>query len=332
MNTVRRTIAAVTASVMCLLGTSATGMAPFVSVTASAEDKLTYGVLTFAVNNEGTITITGCDETAKEVEIPAEIYGMPVTKIGWNAFSNCIDLTSVTILEGITEIDAEAFRDCTMLEFVVIPDSVRRIGYSCFEGTKILDSQTDLVKYVDKWAIGYNDYCGSGGEEGIGAEIVIKDGTVGIANYAFGYLNQSIGWWMMPEDDAYGPSSVMFPDSLKYIGDGAFSEAHLLEHIDLPENLETIGWGAFMHSALSSISIPENVTKISEQAFGNCENLTGVIIPESVTVIDNRAFDGCIGLTEIVIPESVTEIGSYAFKGCIALRYLTCPSPRAPCG
>ena len=60
--------------------------------------------------------------------------------------------------------------------------------------------------------------------------------------------------------------------------------------------------------------IPQGVTKIEDEAFYGCENLTNIVIPDSVTKIGNRVFyeyDDI--LTSIVIPHSVTEIGRRAF-------------------
>ncbi len=46
-----------------------------------------------------------------------------------------------------------------------------------------------------------------------------------------------------------------------------------------------------------------------------CSSLTSITIPEGVTSIGNNAFDGCSSLTNITIPESVTSIGFNPFKG-----------------
>ena len=45
----------------------------------------------------------------------------------------------------------------------------------------------------------------------------------------------------------------------------------------------------------------------------NCTNLTSITIPESVTLISDCAFKNCIELTSITIPNSVTSIGNSVF-------------------
>ncbi len=50
-----------------------------------------------------------------------------------------------------------------------------------------------------------------------------------------------------------------------------------------------------------------------------CTNLTTVTIPDSVTTIGDDAFWGCASLTSVTIPDSVTAIGKGAFKYCDSL-------------
>ena len=49
------------------------------------------------------------------------------------------------------------------------------------------------------------------------------------------------------------------------------------------------------------------------------QGVTSITIPNSVTSIGDNAFYGCNSLTSITIPDSVTSIGEYAFRDCINL-------------
>lgn len=73
------------------------------------------------------------------------------------------------------------------------------------------------------------------------------------------------------------------------------------------------------------VEIPANVTAIKDEAFKNCQYITGVIIPNSVTHIGEKAFYQCRRLTTVTIPDSVTSIGESAFSSCQRLRSITLP-------
>ena len=66
-------------------------------------------------------------------------------------------------------------------------------------------------------------------------------------------------------------------------------------------------------TTITSVTIPNSVTSIGENAFQGCTNLTSVTIGNSVTSIGISAFESCTSLTSITIPKSVTSIGGFAF-------------------
>ena len=88
----------------------------------------------------------------------------------------------------------------------------------------------------------------------------------------------------------------------------------------------SIGKSAFLFSSLTSITIPNSVTSIGNNAFNLCTSLTSITIPNSVTLIGGSAFSCCESLTSITIPNSVTSIGEYAFWGCDALESVLIPN------
>ena len=64
---------------------------------------------------------------------------------------------------------------------------------------------------------------------------------------------------------------------------------------------------------LTSVTVTEGVTSISDGAFNFCTNLESIILPNSVRSIGNDAFRFCNNLTSVNIPNSVTSIGKLAF-------------------
>ena len=77
-----------------------------------------------------------------------------------------------------------------------------------------------------------------------------------------------------------------------------------------------IGVRMFFGAEISTIYLPEGITKIDNYAFYQNEKLTNVIMGEELTYIGSYAFIGCTSLKKITIPASVKELGRNAFKGC----------------
>jgi len=112
---------------------------------------------------------------------------------------------------------------------------------------------------------------------------------------------------------------VTIPDSVTYIGDGAFYRRGVLTGVTTPASATNIGDDAFSSRTLTGVTIPSSVTGIGDYAFCGCTGLTSIIIPDSVTSISNWAFENCTGLTSVSIGNSVTYIGGGAFYNCTGL-------------
>ena len=94
----------------------------------------TYGDFEYDVLDDGTVEITKyIDREAEKVDIPAEIDGKSVTRIGDSAFKYCTSLTSVTIPDSVTSIYGSAFKGCASLAIGTLPNSLTSIGDSAFQ-------------------------------------------------------------------------------------------------------------------------------------------------------------------------------------------------------
>ena len=126
------------------------------------------------------------------------------------------------------------------------------------------------------------------------------------------------------------PSTVTYQGrtlTVILIGDWAFSDCSALTSIQIPNSVTKIDEGAFCAcSSLTSVEIPNSVTTIGYEAFEDCSSLVSVEIPNSVTRIDQAAFYGCSSLVSVEIPNSVTWIGEGAFYGCSSLISVEIPN------
>lgn len=132
----------------------------------------------------------------------------------------------------------------------------------------------------------------------------------------------------------------------------------------IPENVRKIGHVAFEGKGIKTITIPDSVTEIWQDAFVACNELlelhveslsgwvgkklanewshplantfygklyvgdneiTSVEIPDGVTDIGKYVFFRCTSLSSVTISDSVTSIGEHSFEGCSGLTSITIP-------
>ena len=268
-------------------------LAMFMPCIASAE---TYGDFEYERNGSG-ITITkftgDCYSGDRNVVIPAEIDGLPVTSIGNHAF-DCEDwMENITIPDNVTIIGNYAFHDCKRLKNVTIPNNVTSIGEHAFHGCEDLKNITipGSVKEIGKYAF-TSCY--------LLEDVTILDGVTTISDIMF--------------DDCKNLKNITIPDSVTSIGVDAFANCAALTSITIPDSVTNIGEYAFQGCiSLTDVTIPDGVTTIGKSTFSYCSSLKNVIIPNGVTTIGNDAFNHCDALTNVNIPDSVTTIGEGAF-------------------
>lgn len=82
--------------------------------------------------------ITKYKGNSSEVNIPPEINGRKIIRIGGGAFRYCSGLVKVTIPDTVTIISGMAFQGCSYLSEVEIPKSVTEIGMVAFAGCEKL--------------------------------------------------------------------------------------------------------------------------------------------------------------------------------------------------
>lgn len=256
--------------------------------------------------DDGTLIITSYKGDATEVEVPAVIGKAAVTVIGEDSFSasdwnsrikNQAErkkIKSITIPEGVVEIQKSAFWNLDELEKLTLPSTIKKIGTAlagdCKKlkevnipaGVKIVGDGILFVRCNELhdqngciiinnclythtehngWAHGF------GGKSDIG-NITIPENVTEIAAHVFNDGRMS---------------SLTLPNGLKVIGEKAFEKCTFLSEVGIPGSVETIKAGAFIKcSALKTVKITDGVTSIGAEAFAECKNLRDVYIPKSV--------------------------------------------------
>lgn len=192
----------------------------------------------------------------------------------------------------VTTIGNAAFRDSSVTS-VTIPASVTEIGANAFAGCTNLTS----VTYGGDWS-----------------NLTIQSGNPAVEDAANAPL---FDFEFIPPDN-----TAVIVTNYKYNGAAA--------DVTIPSRYKgipvtAIGHAAFFNSAVTSVTIPDSVTSISDEAFINCPKLTNISIPNSVTFIGFSAFNSCTSLKSITLPSSLSTIQSYAFYNCENLKTIRIP-------
>ena len=86
------------------------------------------------------------------------------------------------------------------------------------------------------------------------------------------------------------------------------------------------------HTKIHSVTIPQSVTSIGDQAFGCCYGMDSFTIKDAATSIGEYAFFDCQSLTTLSLGENITTIGDDAFRSCYKLETITLPAGLASFG
>lgn len=242
-----------------------------------------------------TGTIVDCDTSVYSVNIPSEIYGIPVTTIGKLAFCDC-RMSSVEIPSSVTKIAENAFLRCKQLKSIVIPSSVTALGEQfgdsgMFKDCAALESITisGNIKRLPNYMFHSCKNLRS---------VVIEEGVEEVGKYCF---------------FASGLESITFPDSLKSVEASAFEACN---------NLETVTFGSGIKNIANQAFRFYTTPKLKSLYFrGNAPSATNKIV--------NKFADGFM----IYYPEGASGWTSPTWNGYITRPYTlsdTQPAPATP--
>lgn len=312
----------------------------------------TYNNLTWEIDEEGLLTISGTGEMKGflsdsteawhpyQYEITKVIINSGVTSIGVYAFDGCSYLTSITIPNTVTKIRMCAFNECLSLKNIVIPDSVTELGDSAFykcknlekiilpSGLKKIDSHTFL-------------YCENLTEIHIPSTVTIIKAQAFSGCKKLASINLPEGLTEIEQNAffiCYDLKTISLPLSLKKIGDYAFYECRNIQHVFYRgtesdkekiiigsdySNFQDAKWHYEVNES-NIIRLPDGSKIVEENAFENT-SASIYIVPEGATTLLAGSFSELKHAAKIFLPESLINIDDNAFIGSENVLFI-CPN------
>lgn len=137
-----------------------------------------------------------------------------------------------------------------------------------------------------------------------------------------GYTVTAIGDWAFA--DIFELNFVIFPDTMKSIGEYAFYNAGLMD-IFIPNGVEYIGKMAFADTGLTYVTLPDSVNQTGDGLFAYCRILREIKLSNSMDRIGKWMFEDCIYLENVVLPSSIKVIAKEAFRNCQSIDSIDLP-------
>lgn len=278
-----------------------------------------------SVQTIGAGAFQGCEKLSGDLTIPDS-----VVEIGEGAFRDCKNLNgTLTLGKNLRTIGKEAFSGCAFTGSLTIPEGVTEIAdsvfgagiplkkYGMFTGTLTLPS---TLKTIGAEAFAYTDFSG---------ELLIPDGVTSIGANAFKECDGFGGLLSLPDnvktvgESAFylckGFTGLKLSASLTKIEERSFAHMYGLKtEVVILEGVTEIGESAFSCSHMPSVRFPSTLKKIGKQAFYLTFGLTNystITFPNGLEVIEDEAFDSCYFKNAVVLPASIKSIGKKVFDG-----------------
>ncbi|MBQ8910940.1 MAG: leucine-rich repeat domain-containing protein, partial [Clostridia bacterium] len=235
------------------------------------------------------------------------IFPEELTKVNDLTFAGREGLTEVVLHDGVTELGNASFYESKDLQHVNLPEGIVVIPYEAFARCSALNGIT-LPQTVEK--IEYAAFLKCTALETINIPAAVKEIETGALVNC-----EALNAVHITDIDAWCRIVFEIPYGLHpHFSEGA-SPLHYAKNLYLNGEL------------VREVTVPEDITDLSDHAFAGCTSLEKVNLPEGLVVIGEGAFLGCTALKEIRIPSTVKAVQGYAFDGCTALERIYLESP-----
>ena len=274
-------------------------------------------------------------------------------------------ITEIVLSEGVEEIGFQAFRACNYMTSINIPLTMKRIERGAFVNNSnslqvefantagwyytssttattggTLISASGLANpdvAADYLQVDYNNYYWNFNPQAIEdftfnnltlttGELVSYTGSDAKVEIPGTYSTAIInGETVFVEGDTYTVTAIADGDMSPTSGiTSAFYNNRTVTSVVIPDTVTRIGDYAFSNcNNLESVTMPDDLEEIGFRAFNACESLAGITFANSLQSIESYAFYGCTSLTTLTMPASLNTIGAYAFDGCTGLKKVT---------
>lgn len=259
-----------------------------------------------------------------------------ITTISEGTFEYCTGLESV-ILSGVNEIGTKAFVNCSSLTEITIPSSVTKIGISAFR-------YCTALSFVDLKPIGSNiEVCAFDTTCALGTKIKTSLSESDVKREANGYTYQTTLYLDSAASFGFnvtytvGSFTINISDgSMTVTGTGGVTNdifknnptdyTKVITSISLPNGVTTISDEAFKGcTALRTVDMPHNLTSLGSSAFEECKALRSIALPKGITEINDKTFYDCSALSMITLSDETTRIGDESFYDCYSLEAVSLP-------
>lgn len=255
-----------------------------------------------------------------------------ITEICENAFFNCKNLVSITIPASVTTVSDDAFKGCEKLADIDVKGDL-------ILSENVTDSAVYKGQVFD--GLYYRGTKVTGIADSTKKFIYVKDGTTSMSEDAFKNVTSFDAIYIPKTLKLVTNAFSGCNANAKYLFQGMFqggtgiTVSQALYNVDVDKNgfvysegtsdvtligyfgeatvvtipstyndkpVTIIGEYAFSgNSAITSVTIGENVIDIYGGAFMNCSNLETVVISENLRMMNNLVFSGCGKLTNVTI-------------------------------